>query len=465
MGSTSQKQKEYSAEDVFTPSTPAIRAFVEREEKLNNRLFKALKTPGKQVIIYGHSGSGKTTLLTNLVNRVYENQAVTRCMEGMSFENILVDGFSKLNKYYVSQKKTTKGLKIAPEIEASFLGIKSKLGLEFSSSTEVTTQPLLPPQLTPQQLAIFFGEVNCCWILEDFHKIHIDEKRKASQIMKVFMDTSLDYKNVKLIAVGAVNSGRQVIEYDREMNNRVSEIFVPLMTAKQLEGIIHKGEKLLNISFSDDAVDKIVTVSSGLASICHQLCLNICYNRDIIETSFILERITLDDVDTAIEEYIEEREDTLKAQFDKAIKKISEADKSNDIEKILKCFFKVDREENTIDEIYSKIKIKNSNFPLEDLKRYLIELQSPERGEILTLDENSGKYSFCDPFTKSYAICKIKNKQKAEDNELDYTKIDVKHLKEVFFDQVLKAITKEALNNRNFLDKETGFDYLFDDED
>ena len=43
------------------------------------------------------------------------------------------------------------------------------------------------------------------------------------------MDKSADYPYLKIIALGAVNTGREVVEYDTEMRNRVSEIEVTLM--------------------------------------------------------------------------------------------------------------------------------------------------------------------------------------------------------------------------------------------
>ena len=39
--------------DVFTPTKPARLTFVERE-KINDRLVNALRTPCKQLIVYGH---------------------------------------------------------------------------------------------------------------------------------------------------------------------------------------------------------------------------------------------------------------------------------------------------------------------------------------------------------------------------------------------------------------------------
>ena len=92
---------------------------------------------------------------------------------------------------------------------------------EFSNSTQVAAKNFVPPQLTGQRLAKFFGESKARWVLEDFHKIKGQEKARVSQLMKIFMDMSSSYPELKLIAIGAVGTARHVIEYDKEMNNRV----------------------------------------------------------------------------------------------------------------------------------------------------------------------------------------------------------------------------------------------------
>lgn len=74
----------HSVRDVFTPTKPARIAFVEREE-VNDKLVNALRTPGKQLVVYGHSGTGKTTLLLNKLQQLYEHHITTRCMKGLKF--------------------------------------------------------------------------------------------------------------------------------------------------------------------------------------------------------------------------------------------------------------------------------------------------------------------------------------------------------------------------------------------
>jgi energy-coupling factor transporter ATP-binding protein EcfA2 len=393
---------------VFTPSAPAISTFVEREMKINNHLVDALRTPGKQIVLYGHSGCGKTTLLTNKLNQIYESTVITRCMEGMTFENILIDGFDQLNKFY-SETTKTKGFKISPAITVSYKEIKSTISIgEFSSQQQTTSKRVIPPQLTPQRLAVFFGESKSCWVLEDFHKIKGTEKNKISQIMKIFMDMSSEYSDLKLLAIGAVGTARQVIAYDKEMNNRVTEISIPYMNAEEIESIINTGEKLLNLKFATFTKEKIVKYSCGLPSICHQLCLNICFNNEIYETQKNQFSINAADLDTAIEKYVEEKSDTLKAEFDRAVK-VSNTSKVNIPKEILKMSLKINKDEFSFNDIFSKLKGKR--IKKDEAKNMVDELCSNKRSEILVFDDNSNMYRFNNLFLKAYALLRFNDDQ------------------------------------------------------
>ncbi len=173
---------------------------------------------------------------------------------------------------------------------------------------------------TFQTLAKYFGEANAIWIIEDFHKINTEEKTKLSQVMKIFMDMSEKYNSVKIIALGAVNTAREVVQYDPEMRNRVAEIHIPLMSKDELQEIIQVGTKLLNFAFSKDVSEKIAIYSCGMASVTHQLSLLICENEEV-ETTLNVDRKADDkSLDVAIDEYISETSDSLKHIYDIAVK-------------------------------------------------------------------------------------------------------------------------------------------------
>jgi hypothetical protein len=250
---------------VFTPTTPARATFVERQA-LNEQLVDALRTPGKQVIVYGPSGSGKTTLLVNKLEQLYPDHITSRCTAGETFESLLLGAFDSLNVYYSSGASLSRGRSISAKLEQDYFNIKSAIEAASSVTENTNILRLLPPQLTPQRLAEFCGAAECCWLLEDFHKVPATEKAKLAQIMKVFVDSAAEFPDVKIVAIGAVGSAREVIQYDQEMRNRIAEIAVPLMSESELRNIIDKGETLLNVDFSEVKSD-IVDYSSGLAAV------------------------------------------------------------------------------------------------------------------------------------------------------------------------------------------------------
>lgn len=424
----------YRTHLVFTPTSPAMLSFVEREDRVNDELVDAMRIPGMQIIMYGPSGAGKTTLLINKLNQLYENHIITRCMIGMTMEQIILDGFDQLNSFYTSASTSTVKTSISSELKSSYLGLKALV----ENQIQETSTRLLPIQLTAQRLAQYFGSSCNCWVLEDFHKIDPSEKVKLSQIMKVFMDSSYNYPDLKIIAVGAVDSAREVVKYDPEMKQRVSEIYVPLMSDNELAKIIYKGEELLNVSIKTNITKRILRFSGGLPSVCHHLCLIMCTNSSIYDTSEEKVKLAEEDFDKAVEKYVKASSDTLKEIFDKAFK-IDRVRKYNNPQIIINAILQLGKDGLTHNEILNKIKKSIPEYPAGNLTTYLNQLQTPTRGEILRFDKNAGKYSFASPFVKAYAHCILtkhtKNQFNLTDMEIpisELTKLIIQTLREKF---------------------------------
>lgn len=390
------------ATEVFTPTTPAQLTFVERQA-LNDQLVDALITPGKQVVVYGPTGSGKTTLLVNKLHQLYPDHITSRCTAATTFENLLLGAFDSLNPYYSSETSIKTGRSIKASLGHEYFKVKSSIEATFSQETSTKLTRLLPPQLTPQCLAEFCGAVGCCWVLEDFHKVPSSEKTKVSQVMKVFMDTAASYRDVKIVAIGAVDSAREVIQYDPEMRNRVAEIAVPLMAESELIEVLEKGEKLLNAAFGS-LKREIALYSSGIAAVCHQLSLNICFAAHIYETSDQQVTIERTHLRTALERYLKDASDTLKGVFDLALRR-HRARQFDNNSLILKALTQLGGNGGTHAEILKNIRQEESEYPPGNLTNYLREFLSPKRGEILRFDPVAGKYFFRDPLYLAYAQC------------------------------------------------------------
>lgn len=399
--------KKYKLFDVFTPAQPASLTYIERD-KVSKQLIRALKTPGKQVIVYGHSGSGKTTILKQKLVELELEKVTTRCMKGMSLADIIIDAFNQLNIYYQSSVESSNENKIGGGVSASYLGLKASLSGEKDSGIKSHSKRAVELPITPQTLATFFGEAKTAWIIEDFHKIDKDEKVKLSQIMKVFMDMADKHKSLKIIAIGAVNKARDVVHYDQEMRNRVSEIEVPLMKVSELEEIIRKGCKLLNIVIPEDVTEKIAIYSSGLASVTHQLALLICAEEDITETVKSKQVLDKKVLKKAIDNYISENSDTLKSVYDVAIK-VRRTRKHESPTEILAAMLKNKKDNQTVREIATTMREKFNSYKETNLRKYLDELTTSERGEILRYDKTSDTFLFSTPFIKAYAYCMLYN--------------------------------------------------------
>lgn len=394
-------QTDIFVEEIFTPTVPAKLTFVERV-KVNNRLVDALRTPGKQIIIYGHSGCGKTTLLEHKLNEIYAFHYTSRCTADATMQSLVMEALVDLGVMATTELEEKVLRKSGGEITVGRGAAKASLST--ANENESKSKKSLVASVTPsiRTLARELGERNGCWVLEDFHKMPRTEKVLLAQSMKMFMDMASEYPDMRLIAIGAVDTARQVIDYDTEMKNRVSEIEVPLMTSDELHGIIRKGESLLNVEFDYRIKNGFVTLSNGLASACHQLCLNLCRCENITRNSSHRRVIGIASYRRAIERYVEEASDSLKADFDKATKQIRSGKFSNG-NLILQSLLKFGGDGATHAQILSKIRGKEPKYPASNLTTYLGRLQKDEHGGLLRFDEDSNRYSFREPMGRAYA--------------------------------------------------------------
>lgn len=392
--------------DVFTPTKPARIAFVERDS-VNDKLVNSLTTPGKQIVVYGHSGTGKTTLLVNKLTQLYERHITTRCMKGLKFEQLLLDAFDQLSPYYTQERQSVVKTATGVDLGASYLMLQAKISGQTSTDKSEKQTRLLPPQLTPQALGRFLGAQQACWVLEDFHKIDDSEKAQLSQLMKVFMDLSDEYPELKIIALGAVDTARQVVDYDHEMRNRVAEVHVSLMTEQEIASIIAKGEAALNVSFNPEIKRLVARHSNGLASVCHHLCLNMCNAAGIAQTAVgDPVHLTREHCENAIKTYVDEASDSIKSAFDKALKKRRKTQYAN-AHLILEAVSTLPEGGAARADIHNRIRRTESKYPEANLKYLLPKLCTPEYGGILRYDSNSGLHSFSDPIYRAYALAQF----------------------------------------------------------
>lgn len=392
--------------DVFTPNTTATVTYIQRST-IEEEFHKNIDIIGRQIIIYGHSGSGKTTLTRRMLKILGVNFIITHCESATTFNDLLLSAFDKLDRFYISQKESNTSYSVSASMKAEYKSMSAEISKQNTTSYSEISVRVVPPQLTPQKLAQFLGEVNAVWIIEDFHKINEDEKTRLADILKIFIDAANDYPKVKIICIGAVGSARELVTLDTNLYPRISEVHVPLLSESEIKEIINIGCRCLHIEMSDSLIEKIVFYSNQLASLTHQMCYEICFKNNIKNTKSFKKHIDDDQFKNAIQGYINNNSDTLKGIYESITK-------NKLVWYILKTIVSVEKEAITFEEIKSRINTKNHSFPDVDIISELNKL-SEETVGILRYNSNSEKYSIATPFWGAFLKMQLAIEQAEHD--------------------------------------------------
>ena len=345
--------------------------------------------------------------MTKKLEELYEDHVTSRCTKSSTFDDLMRHAFQRLQTTTTTEKVRSRAKKWTTGI--------AKEGINASAEATVTTQEkevaAIPFQVAPEVLAEELGKRKCCWVLEDFHKVPKEEKIKLAQCMKMFKDCADEYPEVKIVAIGAVNTAREVIECDVEMTNRVAEICVPLMTKDELRKLVNLGERALNIELDNRVRESIVILSNGLGAACHGLALSILLENGVHGTTPQKTYVNTDKLHSGITRFLEESSDTLKKRFDIAFSHIK-GKKYDNGRLILEALCKFDQEGVVFADLLSKIREQEPTYPTGNLSTYAKLLCNEDKGDLLRFDEASQKYSFQDPLCRVFANSMVELQKK-----------------------------------------------------
>lgn len=387
--------------NVFTPSSIAKLTYIERKE-LEKDLEKFLDMPGMQIVLYGHSGCGKSTLINNKLDELKTKKITTRCDSDTTFNDIILRAFDKLDLFYNSERTNKYTSSIKSEVSAKYKEIGSLISSTTTVENGAVERRILPVQLTPQRLAEFMGEANCIWIIEDFHKVSEVEKRKIADVLKIFIDTSNEFNEskMKIICIGAVGTARELVELDTNLSTRIAEIYVPLLKECELEELIDKGFKLMNIKNVNGLKNKIIYYSNNLASICHQICYDICYNKAILKTKIFPEYVYENDFQKSVSSYVRKNTDTFTKIYDKVCTEVA---KKN----LLIALINTEKEYCSEPEIQKELRRLQAYSTKQIMIDGLSDLCTINFEEVVRFDRNSKRYSFSSPFFQAFVKMKL----------------------------------------------------------
>lgn len=266
----------YNLENVFGQSRELPLNYIERAEA--DKLLLDSLYLDKHIVIYGSSKQGKTSLRKhNLDEKEY---ILIHCSNkwdiGQLNSQILKQAGFKLE---ISSSKTLEG---NAKVSAS-LNIMSL----FESGAEVGTSKSSKKEFKPLELDPFDSndiidalqsiEFDKFIVLEDFHYLKEETQRDFAFELKAFHENS----KFTFIIVGVWLEQNRLTLLNGDLAGRVYSIDADKWTDSQLNQVMIKGEKLLNIKFSKETREEILKWSIGSVFILQELCQKICFEGGI----------------------------------------------------------------------------------------------------------------------------------------------------------------------------------------
>lgn len=384
--------------DVFTPNTAATFTYV-RRDSVESNFDKNYRIHGKQIILYGMSGSGKTTFLERYCEENHISRVSIHCDANMSFNQLMLNAFDKLNLYYQNSQSTSKtqSLNVTNSIGLSKFSFEDELNEENTCTTN--TNRFLSPQLTPQRLAEELGKAGKILVVEDFHKLGETDRKCIADMIKLFIDQANIFENLKIICIGASGTAKELIKLDNNLKHRVYECEMPLLNDSEIKQIIDKGCEILNINMEEALVEKIIHYSNRLGTIAHQLCYDVCHSEQIYKTAKRTKFLTSSHFIHAVRAYLDQHSDSLNEAYELAVKDPLGWD-------LLKTFSYQPHSPLTLRSIVNRVNSKEYSYSEKQVTQKLEELSAENIGIIRSLP-GGFRYSISDPFWGAFVKMRI----------------------------------------------------------
>ncbi len=117
-------------------------------------------------------------------------------------------------------------------------------------------------------------------MIDDFHMLDSDLRKRVSDYIKFCTETEAD---TKIIILGINEVGQSILSLSPDLALRIDRMKMQINSGAKIRELIEKGEAALNLSFGN--VDKIVSESLGSFQICQLVCKEICLNNRMSQTA------------------------------------------------------------------------------------------------------------------------------------------------------------------------------------
>ncbi|MBV9521680.1 MAG: ATP-binding protein [Alphaproteobacteria bacterium] len=233
--------------DAFTPTRPKRQtgAFFGRYAQMQ-RIISAIEEERAHVVLYGERGSGKTSLANIVALKAEEAGyfvAKFACSSELSFEDIFRSFLRRMPATFLAEG----------------IGGASRIGLS-------NFEELLPPgEIGVAELVAVLGRIHdkhAILVIDEYDRITSEvTKGKLAELLKNMADASVP---VTLLMIGVADDVDALLGKHPSLQRALVTIPLPLMTAREIDGIIQVGEEQSGLRFAPEVRQRVVELAQGL---------------------------------------------------------------------------------------------------------------------------------------------------------------------------------------------------------
>lgn len=293
--------KKVDTEKVFGVSNDLILSYVERPDV--DKAFTNALLQNKQIIIYGSSKQGKTSLLLKHLNP--ENYVKVECTPNSRLIDIYISILRQCNVKILSSVKEEKQVEVSGKISAKAsieipMLVKKEIGGE--GGLKGTTKDTEEYQSLEYNLALAQSiieilkayKIKKYVVLENFHYLKEEEQRDFSFDLRTFQD-----ENIPFIILGIWRERNRLAQYNGDLQDRLIEIPVEPWKRDDFKKVVNKGEKYLNVDFSN-IIGDLINAAFDSIGVLQELAKETCIAASIKTTPLFCKVLSKNHLEEAI---------------------------------------------------------------------------------------------------------------------------------------------------------------------
>ena len=403
-------------EQAFRPFAPiSLPQFFKGRAHDVELLCSELRTPGRQVAIYGERGVGKTSLAKLAYFFAKYNDEDThfvRCESDSTYDSIFEQLLLEAGEGYFpntlerqKHRRATAG--------AGPLSVSTGKTVR-STETAIASGKRVGPGLLLQRFAGREGLL----IVDEYDRVRDQATNtRLAETLKHFSDAA---SKAKIIVVGVAETLSGLVGEHKSLTRCLAQIKLERMHDKELAEIISTGEDQLEVAFQESIRKRIIALSDGFPFYTHLLCKYSAEEAGKVLRDNPSARAVVAEPEyrNALNRALRTGESTLRDAYQTAV--ITVKRKTEMFKNVLWGVAYTQSPEVQVKDIAENIGLLTGEKPkVESLSNYLGPLTKPEKKEVL-VRVRQGYYKFANPLMRAYIRLILEEHNIALDGQFEF---------------------------------------------